>query len=60
MKSIQKNCWVKVTNFKLFGKDIWSITEECDNSDFEVPENTSFYTVPSVFNKVGSNANNRN
>lgn len=49
MSDIKKDCWIKVTSYKFFGKCIFEKVEKCDRSNFETPESSALYTVPECF-----------
>ncbi len=49
MSNINKDCWIKNTSFKIFGITIFEKVEQCDQSTFEKPESSAFYSVPKCF-----------
>lgn len=48
---INKDCYIKKTEIKLFGKTLAEKVETFDNSMFELPDESAFYSVPKCFQK---------
>lgn len=49
---IDKDCYIRKTEFKIFGIKIAEQVITYDNTIFSEPDETSFYAVPECFRRV--------
>ncbi len=54
---INKDCWVKKTEYRFFGKKVFECLETCDHSNFQKPQKDNIYLIPKCFQEINSDNN---